>query len=152
MAFYISRARLAMITVVGAISVIAGLILIFRLGTPRNLERLHTWEIVAMLGLLVLPVLTVWAFYADVRARRAAVLSEAFTPSSSNQSPHIAAEIRPVSSQQRPLAGRDLTDETTRAATVRHTRPGDDDPREDHRRASRRPASGAGFERADSRA
>lgn len=72
MPVYISRARLVLITIVSVISVLGGIVLVFRLGTRSGLERLHTYEIVGMLGLLFLPLLTLWAFYADVRAHRLA--------------------------------------------------------------------------------
>lgn len=151
MAFYISRARLALITVVGAISIIAGLMLIFRLGTPRNLERLHTWEIVAMLGLLVLPALTVWAFYADVRARRAEMLSDALHFPASERAEPLHADRLPASTESRLHAGRDCANEKPHSASVRHPRPGDDQPREDHRRLTRRTYVGPECSRADSK-
>jgi hypothetical protein len=72
MPVYISRARLVLITIVSLISIVGGIVLVFRLGTRSGLERLHTYEIVGMLGLLFLPLLTLWAFYADVRAGRMA--------------------------------------------------------------------------------
>lgn len=72
MPVYISRARLVLITFVSVVSILGGIALVFRLGTRSGLERLHTYEIVAMLGLLFLPLVTLWAFYADVRASRVA--------------------------------------------------------------------------------
>lgn len=61
---------------VGAISMLGGVLLVFRLGTPAALGRLHTLEIIGMLGLLFLPLVMLWAFWADVHRQRAQATRE----------------------------------------------------------------------------
>ncbi len=58
---------LAAITI-GAGSILAGLLLAFRLVTPALVAQLPTLELVGLLGLLVLPPLTFWALWADRNA------------------------------------------------------------------------------------
>lgn len=64
----VSRLRCLGLAGVCAVSVLAGLALVFRLVTVEGVSRLHTYELVGLLGLLVLPVATGFAYAADRRA------------------------------------------------------------------------------------
>lgn len=61
--------RLAAI-VCAAASILAGFLLVFRLITPASVHELRTHELLTLLGLLVLPVIAIWAFFAQRRAAR----------------------------------------------------------------------------------
>ena len=53
---------------IGIGSILAGLFLAFGLVTPGVVERLPTSELLGLLGLLVLPLATLWAYWADRHA------------------------------------------------------------------------------------
>lgn len=57
------RSRLLLVGLAGVISVSAGTVLVFRLVRVETLDSLPTQVLLAVLGLLVLPVLTAWAFW-----------------------------------------------------------------------------------------
>lgn len=145
MAFYISRARVALIACIGVLSMLGGIVFIFWFGTPRGLERLHTYEIVGMLGLLFLPLLTVWALYADVKAKRAAAAQGTEEPAG-GESALEQTGVDPHEDGQRSVkswAGAGSSSVAVRAAVegvIHVPRPGDDAGRERHRRGNRRPA------------
>ena len=65
-------ARLSLVVLAVIISMAAGGALVFRLVTPGTVSSLATHELIALLGLLLLPVATAWAFFADRRAARRA--------------------------------------------------------------------------------
>lgn len=69
MAAYVIRARRALIALVAALSLACGMLLVFKLGTPDAIVRLHTAELIAMLALFVLPWITLWAFGSEARAQ-----------------------------------------------------------------------------------
>ena len=68
MAFPLGRIRHIAFAIIGAGSILAGLLLAFRLFTPALVAQLPTLELLGLLGLLVLPPLTVWAIWADRNA------------------------------------------------------------------------------------
>lgn len=76
MSTYVRRTRIVVVVLVCAMSVLSGLMLIFRLGTPTGVSMLATHEILAMLGLMFLPLATLWAYFADLKASRRAVAAE----------------------------------------------------------------------------
>ncbi len=68
MAIPFGRVRQIAAVGIGVGSILAGLILAFRLVTPGVVERLPTNELLALLGLIVLPGATLWAYCADRHA------------------------------------------------------------------------------------
>ena len=57
------RVRLLLVSMVGVISMVAGTILVFRLMRVETLDTLPTQVLLAVLGLLILPVLSAWMFW-----------------------------------------------------------------------------------------
>lgn len=70
MAVVLSRSRWLLVCLVCLTSMVGGGLLVFRLVRPETVSRLSTHELVALLGLLLLPALTVWAFVFERRTRR----------------------------------------------------------------------------------
>ena len=68
MAFLFGRLRHIAAGAIGAGSIVAGLILAFRLVTPGLVEHLPTSELLGLLGLLVLPLLMLWVILCHRRA------------------------------------------------------------------------------------
>lgn len=68
MAAYVIRARLMLIGCVAVISVLACVFMVFKLGTRDAISQLQTHELLAILTLLVLPWVCIWAFHAESRA------------------------------------------------------------------------------------
>lgn len=68
MAFPFGRVRQIAAAGIGIGSILAGLILAFGLVTPGVVERLPTNELLGLLGLIVLPLATLWAYWADRHA------------------------------------------------------------------------------------
>jgi hypothetical protein len=68
MSFFLGRVRHLAAGTIGAGSIIAGVVLAFRLVTPALVERLPTFELLGLLGLLILPLLTLWALATHRRA------------------------------------------------------------------------------------
>ncbi len=63
------RVRWAGVGVSCLVSVGLGLALVFRVVTPETLSRVHTPELLAMMGLLVMPGLAAWAIHTERRIR-----------------------------------------------------------------------------------
>jgi hypothetical protein len=68
MTISLGRVRHVAFAIIGGGSILAGLLLAFRLFTPAQVTQLSTLELLGLLGLLVLPPLTVWAVWADRNA------------------------------------------------------------------------------------
>ena len=80
MASSLEKVRPLAAACIGIGSVLAGLVLAFRLVTPGVVDRLPTNELLGLLGLLVLPLLALWALWADRHAasRAASLAPEPF--------------------------------------------------------------------------
>ena len=61
------RWRFVSVVACAAVSTLAGCALLFRLVTPESVGQLRTMELLGLLGLVVLPWVSLWAYVVDRR-------------------------------------------------------------------------------------
>ena len=101
----LGRADSVVVGAVGAGSVLAGLVLAFRLVTPDQVGGLSTLELLGLVGLLLLPVLTLWmgalARKASAQAAPAGVKELAVEPPASTASTFFELKPTPLAQHHR---------------------------------------------------
>jgi hypothetical protein len=109
-------ARTMVLLLVSAISLFAGLTLVLRFVTPTTIFQLRTTELLGVLGLIMLPWLTLWAMHAEARA------AEFESKSRSQTGPTAAGSSAPTSSPASLGSTIDDADRSQRAAAEDGTR------------------------------
>ena len=71
------RWRFVCVVACAAVSTLAGCALLFRLVTPESVGQLRTMELLGLLGLVVLPWVSLWAYVVDRRIARRVVVEAA---------------------------------------------------------------------------
>lgn len=111
----------------------AGCMLLFRLVTPDTVGKLATYELLGLLGLVVLPWITLWAFMVDRRLSRQTMTPERAHAAAAHESESAvpAATSAAVPSRD-PAHGR-----IPGRQVERHRRRSDDNVRAEHELARR---------------
>lgn len=93
---------------VSVLSVACGFMLVFRMGTSEILPSVPTGELLAFLGLMILPGLAIWAVAADRSARSGLVSSAEHAHTHSGE----ATDIHPAANQAAAgeMQGADVSD------------------------------------------
>lgn len=115
------------------LSTAAGCMLLFRLVTPDTVGKLATYELLGLLGLVVLPWITLWAFMVDRRLARQLVAHEHAHAAAAHESERpIAPALLSTVPARDPAHGR-----VPGRQVERHRRRSDDNARVEHEHARR---------------